>query len=150
MHPLVSSAALKEIAAAKGVQDTQILGDVGGYRIRVRYDNQQRELAARTRDGKSRPRTFRSLDAAARYLREIGLMHYQVDASRFQPVKVTRPDSAATLRSTHEAASYDRWFREQVGIGIEAANRGELVSEKEAESSFQSLDDELTRAIRRA
>ena len=149
MSQLVTSAALKEVAAASGVQEVRVLGDVGGYRVSVRYGNQQRELAARTRDGKFKPRTFRTLDVAGRYLRDIGILRYQVDVSLFEPVKATRPDSAAALKSTHEAAAYDRWFREQVQIGIDAADRGEFVSEEEVEAGFQSLDHELTQMIAR-
>lgn len=149
MSRLVSAATLKQIAAASGVQDVQVLGGAGGYRVCVRYGNQQRELAARTRDGKSKARTFRTLDTAARCLREIGLMRYQVDASHFRPAKVSRPDSAAALKRTHEAAAYDRWFREQVRIGIEAADRGDFVSEEEVEAGFQALDHELIQTIPR-
>lgn len=149
MSQLVTSAALKEVAAAGGVQEVRVVGDVGGYRVSVRYGNQHREVAARTRDGKSKPRTFRTLDVAARYLRDIGVLRYQVDISLFQPTKATRPDSAAALKSTHEAAAYDRWFREQVRIGIVAADQGDFVSEDDVEAGFQSLDDELTRMITR-
>lgn len=149
MSQLVTSAALKEVAAAGGVQEVRVVGDVGGYRVSVRYGNQHREVAARTRDGKSKPRTFRTLDVVARYLRDIGVLRYQVDISLFQPTKATRPDSAAALKSTHEAAAYDRWFREQVRIGIVAADQGDFVSEDDVEAGFQSLDDELTRMITR-
>lgn len=147
MPQLITPATLKEVAAASGVQDVQVLGDVGGYRVSVRYGNQQRELAARTRDGKTKVRTFRTLDVAARYLREMGLVRYQVDESQFQPVKISRPDSAASLKKTHQAAAYDRWFREQVRIGIAAADRSDFVSEREVEAGFDTLDRELTQMI---
>lgn len=36
-------------------------------------------------------------------------------------------------------AAYDQWFRRQVHIGIDEADRGELISSEEVEAEFASL-----------
>lgn len=127
MSRLIPLSALREVAAASGNQEVHVLGDVGGYRVTVRCGNEQSELAARTREGHVKPRTFRTLNTAARYLREIGLVRYQVDESGFQAAVVKRPDRSAALKKTHEAAAYDHWFREQVRLGIEEADAGRVI-----------------------
>lgn len=131
MTQLVTASTLKELVAAKGVKEVRVSGDAGGYRVSVSYGGQHREIASRTREGKNKPRTFRTLDTAARYLREFGLVRYQVDDSRFAPSTVKRPDRAAALKKTHEAAGYDAHFRAQVAEGIAQLDAGQGISHKD-------------------
>jgi hypothetical protein len=45
-----------------------------------------------------------------------------VDASHFDPPPITeerkRTDAAERLKTAHEAAGHDKWFREQVQAGL--------------------------------
>jgi len=53
------------------------------------------------------PRHFKKLDTLASYLRALGLPHFAVDASAFDPGEFrrsTRPDRAAAMKAAHRAA----------------------------------------------
>lgn len=147
MNALVTPSMLKEIAAARAVKDVRVVGDTGGYRVAVRYGDQVRDLASRTREGKNKPRTFRTLDTAARYLREIGLVHYQVDDSGYSPTVVKRPDRADALKRTHEAAAYDANFRSRVAAGVAQLDAGQSISNEAMTDWMASKKAELQKRI---
>lgn len=67
-------------------------------------------------------RAFRTLETALRYLAGLGIEHFDVDASGFDPEafrKVRqRPDAAAAMREKHDAAEHARWFQQQVELGL--------------------------------
>jgi hypothetical protein len=58
------------------------------------------------------------------FLSRLGIDHFAVDASGFdvnvKPVR-TRSDSSERLRGAHQAAAYDKWFREQVQESLDDA-----------------------------
>jgi len=58
------------------------------------------------------------------YVREeLGVARFEVDAQGHEPgVARRRPDRAARIKALHAAAEHDRWFREQVEIGIKEAD----------------------------
>ena len=51
------------------------------------------------------PRIWRKLDTLAKYLKKLGLDTFDINVSNYNPDKKTlrRPDSAATLKKTHQA-----------------------------------------------
>ncbi|MCP1828652.1 putative transcriptional regulator, partial [Kerstersia gyiorum] len=46
-----------------------------------------------------------------------------------------------------DAAAHDRWFREQVQIGIDAANAGDVLSADEVEAEAEAWRAETRRKI---
>jgi hypothetical protein len=83
-------------------------------------------------------RTFRNVTKALGLLRDLGIREARVDTREWRPEeadleKVSRPDSAAKLKATHEAAAHDAWFREQVEAAVAKADNGDAQWIDEAE-----------------
>ena len=96
----------------------RIVGQSGGWTVRVQYGTAEQTLTAqRTRQ----IRLFRKMDTLVAYLKSIGIKRFNVDASDYDPdgAKVARPDRAAAMKHAHEAAAYDTWFRAQVQAAID-------------------------------
>ena len=53
----------------------------------------------------------------------------------------------AFVQQQDQAAAHDTWFREQVQIGIEAANAGELLSTDDVEAEAEVWRAELRRKM---
>lgn len=51
------------------------------------------------------------------------------------------------VQQQQDAATHDTWFREQVQIGIDAANAGELLSADEVEAEAEAWRAETRRKI---
>ena len=51
------------------------------------------------------------------------------------------------VQSQQDAAAHDSWFREQVQIGIDAANAGDVLSTDEVESEAEAWRAETRRKI---
>ena len=79
------------------------------------------------------------------YLKDVGISQFDVDAAGYAPETASRPDRAAALRRTHEAAEYDKWFRKQVEEAIQEADDPNAVwiSAQEAEERMDKLRAEL-------
>lgn len=65
----------------------------------------------------------RKFETLVGYLKSIGIVTYQVDASGFDQVALKtdrkRTDAAARLKNAHEAASYDGWLAKEVQDAID-------------------------------
>ncbi len=73
-------------------------------------------------------RTWSKLDTLTAYLKGLGLHSFEVDASGYDPTATkarTDAASSARMRHVHTAAAHDRWFREQVAIGLREADNPE-------------------------
>ena len=118
---------LRELVGANSVQSAVLVGQEGGWTVLVRYGRHERALAAKA----GGVRVFRTLESAVKLLRGLGLPRVDLDATGWDPDEPPgrrRPDTAAALRSMH---SHDKWFREQVNVGLEDLDAGRIVSEKE-------------------
>jgi hypothetical protein len=101
-----------------------VIGDRGGYLVTIRYGRAERVIAARTREGQIKRRLFRSLNAASRYLRQIGMARYAVDETGYTEAtdRPRRPDRSAALKRAHQAAAYDQWFHAEVAQALKEAD----------------------------
>ena len=72
---------LKALVSAGAVKRVRIIGD--GALFHVEADTPNGAVAALTQKGM--PKTWRSLDAAARWVRSLGMGSAQVDMARWQP-----------------------------------------------------------------
>ncbi len=104
---------LRELLAAGAIHEAVALADGSRWSLVVRYGGIERVLAARR---SRKPRSWAHLDSLVRYLGELGIRQFSTDARNYDPSQPgqKRPDRAKALRQAHEAAEYDRWFREQV------------------------------------
>jgi hypothetical protein len=79
--------------------------------------------ACRTTQPKDAP--ISALETLVSYLKEIGIQRFEVDAAEYEAEggkTGSRPDRAEALRRAHEAAAHDKWFRQQVELGLRDAD----------------------------
>ena len=110
---------LLRLVEAGAVRGAHVIGQPGGWALMVNYGTQERPLAAKNT---GTARVWRRFETLARYLKDIGLTQFDVDTANYDPDSVTapkRPDRAEALKKAHEAAAYDKWFREQVQASID-------------------------------
>lgn len=97
---------LAHLIAAGAVRTANIVGQPGGWAVVVAYGTTERALAVK----RGEVRIFRKFETLANYLKEMGLVQYQVDARQFDPAAIrierTRTDAADRLRKAHAAARY--------------------------------------------
>lgn len=75
------------------------------------------------------PRSFTDPRRALMLLRELGIREARLDAKAWSPeqsdlARHSRPDRAVAMKQTHEAVEHDKWFREQVEIGLKSVREG--------------------------
>jgi hypothetical protein len=113
---------LTRLVEARAVRGAHVIGQPGGWGVVVKHGRVVRSLAA-TRS--QEVRVFKRLETLVRYLKGLGISRFDVDADDFDPQTVVtykRPDASAALKRAHEAAVHDKWFREQVALGIKEAD----------------------------
>ena len=132
---------LSRLVEAGAVRGAHIVGQPGGWAVMVQYGTHERPLAAQ----RSRQvRLFRRFETLVSYLKDVGLSRYDVDAANFgQPgASVSkRPDRAAAMKHTHEAAAYDAWFRAQVQEELD--HPSPALTDQEAQAYMQPLLDSI-------
>ncbi|MDQ0470246.1 hypothetical protein [Labrys wisconsinensis] len=113
---------LTRLVEAGAVRSTRVVGQDGGWAVRIGYGTAERALAAQR---SHRVRLFKRFETLASYLKGVGISRFDVDVTDYasEAVKTrARPDRAEALRRVHEAAAYDRWFREEVGKAVREAD----------------------------
>ncbi len=139
---LIDSKAVRPLVEAQALRGATILGQPGGWAVVIRYGNAERIIAAQKL---RRMRLWRHVDTAVSFIREeLHMDRFEVDAAEHDAHanEIKRPDQAERLRKQREAADYDAWFRAKVQEGIDAVERGEVVSHEEAEADFARMMDE--------
>lgn len=118
-HSMIDHATLSRLAEAGAIDKTLVVGQLGGWSIVVRYGKSEHSLAAQ----RSRQvRLFKRMETLVSYLKDVGISQFDVDAADYAAESSKRPDRADALKRAHEAAEHDRWFREQVQIGLREAD----------------------------
>jgi len=105
---------LERLVEANAVRGASIIGQPGGWGIVIQYGVTERALAAK----RGAMRVFRKFETLVAYLKKIGIVTYQVDASDFDSglLKTVhqRLDASERMKNAHQAAAYDKWFHAQV------------------------------------
>ncbi|WP_198926032.1 hypothetical protein [Acidithiobacillus thiooxidans] len=121
----IDTATVKRLVEARALRGAAIIGQPGGWSIMLKYGTEERPLGIQRAD---KPRLWRSLDTCVGYLRDelrivkVDLLDAtQHDAESVLPGK-SRPDAAERMRNAFAAAEHDRWFREQVEMGLKEAD----------------------------
>ncbi|TDR89760.1 hypothetical protein [Enterovirga rhinocerotis] len=110
---VIDGKAAIDLAKARAIEGATVFGRPGGWNVLVRYAGGERAVAARRA---RTPRLWRNLSTAADFVREeLGLGRFDVDAEgHSQDSLRRRPDQSARMKSRHEAAAHDSWFRAEV------------------------------------
>lgn len=108
---------LAKLVEAGAVRAAHVTGRAGGWGIMVKHGRVERPLAAQ----RGKARLFARLDTVVAYLKGIGIAHFDVDAAHYDASRArrARPDRAEALKQAHEAAAYDKWFRNQVQAALD-------------------------------
>jgi len=128
------------------INATHIVGQPGGWAIQVDVNHQEHVLIAQ-RSGNVR--LFKKFETLVSYLLEMGIDHFEVDASAFDPGQMStyqRPDRAQALKRAHEAAAYEAWFVEQVESSLKDSTQP--MGEEEVERLFAARRSELKAKMR--
>lgn len=143
---------LAGLIEAGAVRSAHVVGQRGGWGVLFRYGMTERPLATQ----RGNVRTWANFETLATWLRELGIARFEVDAAQYDP---TTPRSGAEqskaerareqMKAAHEAAAYDKWFRETVRASIEAADHpGSVrVSNDAVAAMLQSGDTAGLRAL---
>lgn len=78
---LVSLKTLKELSAAGAVRAAQVVGTRGGFSVQFTYGLTTKTLQAKH----GNPRIFRTLDAAAKTVRGMGVVRLEADLAGWNP-----------------------------------------------------------------
>lgn len=116
----IDQATLVNLIQAGAVHGANVIGQPGGWEVVVKYGRVQKALSVK----RGQVRIFRKLDTLDGFLRGLGLMHYQVDGSQYDPATNLRTNVAASqrLKKAHEAAAYDKWFSAEIDQAIKEAD----------------------------
>lgn len=110
---------LTRLADEQAMQDTRVIGQVGGWLIEVDLNGTRGRLVSK----RGVPRLFGRFETLTSYLKRVGIERFSVDAEHYEPTPTRkRPDAATRLLKTHEAAEHDAWFRGQVEEALAEAN----------------------------
>lgn len=125
------------MAESGRIKATHIVGQPGGWAVQVDVNQQEHVLIAQ-RSGNVR--LFKKFETLVTYLLELGIDHFQVDASTFDPSQLStyqRPDRALALKRAHEAAAYEGWFAEQIEASLK--DESPVIEDDDAERQFAAL-----------
>jgi hypothetical protein len=145
----IDTAMAKRMVEASAIHGASIIGQPGGWSVVLKLGMQEKPLGAQRSD---KPRMWRSLDRCVDYLKkELHIARFELlDATNFSDVALvgkSREDASERLRNAHEAAAHDKWFREQVEIGLAEADdpAAEWVTNEEANASWAKKRAELVK-----
>lgn len=122
----ISQTTLKTLVEADAVRSASVVGEASGFYIAIKYGETEKVLTART----GKVRFFRSMDTVVDYLRKtIGIGHFNVDMANYDPEQMKdagrkRPDRKEAMKKVNQAVERDKWFRQQVEIGLKSAHDG--------------------------
>jgi len=138
----ISQTTLITLVEADAIHSASVVGEASGFYIAVKYGETEKVLAART----GNVRFFRSMDTVVDYLRKtIGLGRFNVDMQNYDPAQMKdagrkRPDRKEAMMKVNQAVERDKWFREQVEIGLKSVSEGKT---RPASDFFNELESRI-------
>jgi len=133
MPPLatIDHTTLARLVEAGAVRATSVIGQRTGWGVIVKYGKTARPLTSK----RGHMRLFRKLESVVNYLKQMGIDKFDVDVGAFDVEELraarSRPDTAMAMKHAHQAFDHDKWFRQQVELGLADLEAGKTVSEKE-------------------
>lgn len=147
----IDTAMAKRMVEASAIRGASIIGQPGGWSVILKLGMHEKPLGAQRSD---KPRVWRSLDRCVDYLKkELHIARFELlDATHFSDVPLAgkrREDASERLRNAHEAATHDKWFREQVEVAIAEADSPatEWVSNEDATASWAKKRADLAKRV---
>ena len=141
----ISQTTLKSLVEADAIRSTSVVGEASGFYIAVKYGETEKVLTART----GNVRFFRSMDTVVDYLRKtIGIGRFSVDMANYDPEQMKdagrkRPDRKEAMKKVNQAVERDKWFRQQVEMGLKSVEEGKTRPVSEFFNELESRVDDL-------
>ena len=138
----ISQTTLKTLVEADAIRSASVVGEASGFYIAVKYGETEKVLTARA----GNVRFFRSMDTVVDYLRKtIGIGRFSVDMVNYDPAEMKdagrkRPDRQEAMKKVNQAVERDKWFREQVEIGLQSAGEKKT---RPANEFFKELESRI-------
>jgi predicted transcriptional regulator len=140
----ISQTTLKTLVEADAIRSASVVGEASGFYIAVKYGETEKILTARA----GNIRFFRSMDTVVDFLRKtIGIGRFSVDMVNYDPEEMKdtgrkRPDRKEAMKKVNQAVERDKWFREQVEIGLKSADEGKARPANEFFNELESRTDD--------
>ncbi|CDY78042.1 Prevent host death protein, Phd antitoxin [Caballeronia glathei] len=140
------------LVEAGAIRAAQVVGQPGGWGVIFKYGTLERPLAAQ----RGNVRVFRRFEAIVAYLRDMGIVHFEVDAADYDPHAPASARSEsnaerarAQMKAAHEAAAYDKWFRAEITAAIAEADdpATQKVAHEVVAEALQAGDAAALRAL---
>ena len=98
MLETIKERTLRELVEANSVRSACLVGQHGGFAVTVRYGIVEKTLS----NARGETRVFASLNTATEFLRRMGIVKFEVDATDYEPgrLRKPRPDRAQALKNT--------------------------------------------------
>ena len=95
---LVKQEVLRELVAAGSVRSVVLVGQKGGFCLKIRYAQSERLLSNSRRD---EVRMFATMPGAMNFLERMGIQRFEVDATHFERgrLRAARPYQSEALRA---------------------------------------------------
>lgn len=130
---------LENLVEAGVVRGADVIGHPGGWSIVVKYGMIERALAQR----RGAVRSFRKLETLIRYLKDVGVSQFNVNAANYDPdiLKTTRvrPDSAERMKAAFDASAHTKWMNEKAAESL--ADPRPNFSHKQVMTDVQAVID---------
>lgn len=138
---------LRSLSAIGVVRSAHVVGQPGGWGVRVTYEMTERLLAA---GSGQQARIFNTLETVSSYLKALGIMRFEVDAARFEPGGATDdtvPGNAAGAEATKSLpdGTYDAWLRAEVEAAIDDPSPS--LSHEQVTRHFAAKRDALRKRV---
>lgn len=128
----IDHATLERLVVDGAVRGVEVIGQHGGWTVIVKDGVTERALAEK----QGTLRTFRQFDTLVRYLRNVGISVFDVNAVDFN---ARRPDAAAGIDSESEEKAHTDWMREKVAESL--ADPRPNISNEQVMTELQAVID---------
>ncbi len=127
----INHSALKLLIEAGAIDSSTVIAKGDQWRLIVAFGDSKKTVLAKN-SGKAR--IWRKLDTLAKYLSDLGIKKFETDMKAYDPSKktLTRPDSAATLKRTHQAhrSQLEKIQKQEVPLIIADSNKDDISADK--------------------
>lgn len=137
--------ALTLLVEAGAITNATVKADGDIWSLIVLVGDTQKTVMAKN---SGKPRIWRKLDTLAKYLQKLGLNKFEIDISNYAPDQksLTRPDSAVSLKRTHQANKVKKINRlKDIKVTPKEKISSEKIKEKWEERRARILAEENPR-----
>jgi len=143
---------VSQLVEAGAIRAAHVVGQKGGWGVLFRYGMTERPLAAQ----RGNVRVFKRFETIVSYLREMGIVQFDVDAARYDPsaalsdkAQSNAERARAQMKAAHQAAAYDKWFRAEIGAALVEADDPATVKVEHGDvtTALRSGDTAALRAL---